>query len=404
MLQLDETTAVLEIKNGPSFEGVSFGADKNVSGEVVFTTSLVGYTESMTDPSYCGQILVFTQPLVGNYGVPSGDERDEFNLLKYFESPNVNVCGIIVSNYSYKYSHWTAVQSLADWCKKNDIPAITDVDTREIVQYLREQGSSLGRITIDGTGKELDFTDPMEENLVEKISTKVPYYVKCNVPNSNVNIALIDCGVKENIVRCLVSRGANVTVFPYDYKIQDVADQFDGIFISNGPGNPEVCTKTIENLKILLNHKELQDLPIFGICLGHQLLALASGAATTKLKYGNRAHNIPVMDLTSGKCYITSQNHGYAVDADTLPKNEWKPFCVNLNDNSNEGMIHLSKPIFSTQFHPESKGGPLDTVTLFDKYFENIKTYKLLKAHNLKLDKPFLLDVSDFPNDRVLIV
>lgn len=367
--------AIFSIQNGPTFEGVSFGADKCVAGEAVFTTSLVGYPESMTDPSYRGQILVFTQPLVGNYGVPSGTARDEFNLLKYFESPHIHVVGIVVAEYAYQYSHWTAVESLANWCQREGVVAITGVDTRAVVQYLREQGSSLARITV-GDEKPLDYFDPMSTHLVKQVTTKQPFHVSAIVSNPLADIALIDCGVKENIIRCLVKRGANVTVFPFDYPIQDIAKQFDGVFLSNGPGNPQMCTDTISNLKALLKDETLFDMPIFGICLGHQLLALASGAKTLKMTYGNRAHNIPAMDLTTGQCHITSQNHGYAVDPSTLPADQWKPYFVNLNDGSNEGMIHLKRPIFSTQFHPEAKGGPLDTDILFDKFFENIQAYK----------------------------
>lgn len=378
MSSIKEQKATFTIKNGPTFKGVSFGANKSVAGEAVFTTSLVGYPESMTDPSYRGQILVFTQPLIGNYGVPDGTQRDEFNLLKYFESPHIHVVGIVVAEYAYEYSHWTAVESLANWCQREGVAAITGVDTRAVVQYLREEGSSLGRITI-GDDMEPEYVDPMNTHLVKQVTTKQPFHVSAIVKNPIANIALIDCGVKENIIRCLVKRGANVTVFPFDYRIQDIADQFDGIFLSNGPGNPEFCTDTINNLREFMLNPKFVNIPIFGICLGHQLLALASGAHTSKMVYGNRAHNIPCMDLTTGQCHITSQNHGYAVDPSTLPADQWKPYFVNLNDGSNEGMIHLSRPIFSTQFHPEAKGGPLDTDILFDKFFNNIEEFKLKK-------------------------
>lgn len=398
--------ATFTIKNGPSYTGYSFGAKKSVSGEAVFTTSLVGYPESMTDPSYKGQILVFTQPLIGNYGVPSGDARDEFNLLKYFESPNAHVIGIVVAEYAWRHSHWTAVQSLSEWCQKEGVAAITGVDTRSVVQYLREQGSSLGRITVGGDAQEPEYFDSSKVNWVEKVTTKEPFYVPAITKpirgSAPLNVALIDCGVKENIIRCLVSRGANVTVFPYNYKIQDVASQFDGIFLSNGPGNPVHCTETVNNLKDLLNNPQYKDLPIFGICLGHQLLALASGAKTVKMKYGNRAHNIPALDLTTGQCHITSQNHGYAVDVDTLPAGEFKPYFVNLNDGSNEGMIHVKRPIFSTQFHPEAKGGPMDTAILFDKYFGELDTYSTAKASDLKAaSKPVVLEVQKLSTERV---
>ena len=327
--------ATFTVLNGPIFHGKSFGAKSNISGEAVFTTSLVGYPESLTDPSYRGQILVFTQPLIGNYGVPSS-ARDDNGLLKYFESPNIQAVGVVVADVAEQYSHWTAVESLSDWCAREGVPAITGVDTRAIVTFLREQGSSLARITI---GEEYDadqdeaFVDPEQINLVRKVSTKAPFHVSAATPTAHV--AVIDCGVKENILRSLVNRGASVTAFPYDYPIHKVAHHFDGIFISNGPGDPTHCQGTVYHLRRVM---ESSQIPIFGICLGHQLLALAAGARTIKLKYGNRAHNIPALDLTTGRCHITSQNHGYAVDASTLPS-DWKPYFVNLNDNSNEGKL-----------------------------------------------------------------
>jgi carbamoyl-phosphate synthase small subunit len=325
--------ATFTIRDGPVFHGTSFGAKSNVSGEAVFTTSLVGYPESLTDPSYRGQILVFTQPLIGNYGVPPS-ARDESGLLKYFESPNIQAVGVVVADFAEQYSHWTAVESLSAWCAREGVPAISGVDTREIVTYLREQGSSLARITV---GEEYDadedeaFVDPEQINLVRKVSTKAPFHV--SAANPTAHVAVIDCGVKENILRSLVNRGASVTAFPFDYPIHKVAHHFDGLFITNGPGDPTHCQETVYHLKKLM---ESSQLPIMGICLGHQLLALAAGARTIKLKYGNRAHNIPALDLTTGRCHITSQNHGYAVDASTLPS-DWKPYFLNLNDNSNEG-------------------------------------------------------------------
>lgn len=388
--------ATLTIRDGPVFHGKSFGANTNISGEAVFTTSLVGYPESMTDPSYRGQIIVFTQPLIGNYGVPSSTARDEYNLLKYFESPHIQCIGIVVADIAMQYSHWTAVESLADWCQREGVAAITGVDTRALVTFLRERGSSLARITI---GEEYDadedeaFVDPGAINLVHKVSTKAPFHVTAGA-KAHAHIAVIDCGVKENILRSLVSRGADITVFPYDYPIHKIAHHFDGIFISNGPGDPTHCSSTVYNLKKTM---ETYQGPIFGICLGHQLLALAAGAKTIKLKYGNRAHNIPALDLLSGRCHITSQNHGYAVDTSTLPS-EFKPYFVNLNDQSNEGMIHVSRPIFSTQFHPEAKGGPLDSAFLFDKYIEDVKEYKnkqtiaLGAEHNTR-PSPLLVDM-----------
>ncbi|KAI9866285.1 MAG: Multifunctional pyrimidine synthesis protein CAD [Trichoglossum hirsutum] len=385
--------ATFTIRDGPIFHGKSFGAKSNISGEAVFTTSLVGYPESLTDPSYRGQILVFTQPLIGNYGVPP-PARDEGGLLKYFESPNIQACGVVVADASAKYSHWTAVESLSDWCAREGVPAITGVDTRAIVTYLRERGSSLARITI---GEEYDadqdeaFVDPEQINLVRRVSTKAPFHVSSSI--GDLHVAVIDCGVKENILRSLVKRGASVTVFPYNYPIHKVAHHFDGVFISNGPGDPTHCQETVYHLRRLM---ESSQVPIMGICLGHQLLALAAGARTVKLKYGNRAHNIPALDLTTGRCHITSQNHGYAVDASTLP-NEWREYFVNLNDSSNEGMIHKSRPIFSTQFHPEAKGGPLDSSYLFDAYLESVTKFKnsqiIVQPYRDSRPSPLLVDL-----------
>ena len=352
----------------------------------------------MTDPSYRGQILVFTQPLIGNYGVPS-DIRDDSGLLKYFESPFIQAAGIVVADNAEKYSHWTAVESLGDWCRREGIPAITGVDTRSIVTYLREQGSSLARITI---GEEYDadqdeaFIDPEQINLVAKVSTKQPFHV---ASTGDLHVAVIDCGVKENILRSLVARGSSVTVFPWDYPIHKVAHHFDGVFISNGPGDPTHCAKTVYHLAKLM---ESYSGPIMDICLGHQLLALATGAKTIKLKYGNRAHNIPALDLTTGRCHITSQNHGYAVDMNTVPA-EWQEYFVNLNDGSNEGMIHKTRPIMSTQFHPEAKGGPLDSAFLFDSYVENCVKFKAEQGQisPARLGRPNPLYVDMLAKERV---
>ncbi|KAG5936448.1 Amino-acid acetyltransferase, mitochondrial [Claviceps monticola] len=383
--------ATLTIRDGPVFNGKAFGANANVSGEAVFTTSLVGYNESLSDPSYRGQILVFTQPLIGNYGVPSSTQRDEYNLLKYFESPHLQCAGVVVSDVALQYSHWTAVESLGQWCAREGVPAISGVDTREIVTYLREQGSSLARISV---GDEYDadedesYIDPGQINLVKRVSTKAPFVVES--PGANLHVALVDCGVKENIIRSLVSRGASVTVFPYNYPIHKVADYYDGVFISNGPGDPTHCQETVYNLASLM---ESSSIPIMGICLGHQLLALAVGARTIKLKYGNRAHNIPALDLTTGQCHITSQNHGYAIDASTLPS-DFKEYFVNLNDGSNEGMMHKTRPIFSTQFHPEAKGGPMDSSYLFDKYLDNVRLAKsTAKVYKDNTPTEFMLNV-----------
>ncbi|KAG0166017.1 Multifunctional pyrimidine synthesis protein CAD [Apophysomyces sp. BC1034] len=362
------TSAALKLKSGQVFQGTSFGAEKSSFGEAVFTTSLVGYPESMTDPSYTGQILVFTQPLIGNYGVP-GQTKDQFGLYKHFESDRIQVSGIIVNDYAAQYSHWTAVESLGEWCKRSNVPAITGIDTRALTHLLREQGSTLSQIVVGDEQAPTKFPDPNAENLVAKVSTKTP--IQYN-PSGDVKIAVVDCGVKQNILRCLTKRGASVTVLPHDFDFNKVADQFDGLFISNGPGSPVMCTETIKHLRVAIDHFNK---PIFGICMGNLLLGMAAGLDVYKLPFGNRGHNQPALHVDTGLCYITSQNHGYALDDRVMPAG-WKRMFVNANDGSNEGVRHESKPIFSVQFHPEAKGGPQDTEYLFEDFLGLVRAEK----------------------------
>ncbi|KAI9032610.1 small subunit of carbamoyl-phosphate synthase [Phycomyces nitens] len=369
--------AALKLKSGQIFQGTSFGAEKSTFGEAVFTTSLVGYPESMTDPSYTGQLLVFTQPLIGNYGVP-GEIKDEFGLYKYFESEGIQVQGIIVNDYATQYSHWTAVESLGEWCKRYNVPAISGVDTRAITHRLREQGSTLAQLAIGDSAlkndiSSLDFPNPNDENLVAKVSTKIPMHYN---PKGDVKIAVVDCGVKQNILRCLVKQGASVTVLPFDFDFNQISDQFDGLFISNGPGSPTTCTETVKNLRTALDSF---DKPIFGICMGNLLLGMAAGMDVYKLPFGNRGHNQPAINVDTGKCYITSQNHGYALKDDVMPKG-WRRMFVNANDGSNEGIRHETKPIFSVQFHPEAKGGPQDTEYLFQDFLRHVRSDKLKRS------------------------
>lgn len=365
--------ASLKLKSGQIFTGTSFGALVSTFGEAVFTTSVVGYPESMTDPSYTGQILVFTQPLIGNYGVP-GQIKDEFGLFKYFESDRIQVQGIIVNDYATEYSHWTAVESLGEWCTRHNVPAISGVDTRALTQLLRDQGSTLGKICVGedylvDNIDSIEFPNPNTENLVAKVSTKVPITYN---PKGDVKIAVIDCGVKQNILRCLANRGAAVTVLPHNYNFNESADQFDGLFISNGPGSPTFCIETINNLKVAF---ETFNKPIFGICMGNLLLGMAAGLDVYKLPFGNRGHNQPALNVDSGLCYITSQNHGYALNDKNMPS-QWKRLFVNANDGSNEGIQHVTKPIFSVQFHPEAKGGPQDTYYLFEEFLNYVRAEK----------------------------
>ncbi len=351
----------LILKDGTEFSGFSFGYNGSSAGEVVFNTAMTGYPESLTDPSYKGQILVLTYPLIGNYGVP--DLNRENGLLKNFESEGIHISGLIISDYSENYNHWDATKSLGDWLKENKIPAIYGIDTRALTKHLREKGTTLGKIVYQNN--DIDFYNPNQENLVSKVSCneKIVY------GNGKYKILLVDCGVKFNIIRYLLDFDTQIIRVPWDYDY--FQEDYDGLFISNGPGDPKTCQVTVDNLKSSLEI----DKPVFGICLGHQLLGLASGAETYKLKYGHRSHNQPVLLKGSNRAYITSQNHGFAIDDNSINKN-WDTYFINLNDDSNEGLRHKSKPYFSTQFHPEASGGPTDTEFLFHDFIELVKKWK----------------------------
>lgn len=341
----------LYLKDGSSYEGESFGAASSIFGEVVFNTGMVGYVESLTDPSYAGQILVCTYPLIGNYGVPKSDT---------FESPRIQIAGLVVSEYCEQYSHAHAVQSLGSWLKKNNIPAIQGIDTRLLTKKLREHGVMLGALSQNGKPKK--FIDPNGQNLVARVSIKKKRIYK----GGKTRVLLVDCGAKENIARSLHARGATVIRVPWDYDF--TTEKYDGLLISNGPGDPAMCDKTVEHIKKAMRTKK----PILGICLGNQLLALAAGGKTYKLKYGHRSHNQPALDATNpGRCYITSQNHGFAVDEKSL-SNDWDVWFTNANDGSNEGIRHKTKPWRSVQFHPEATPGPTDTAWIFDDFLRSL--------------------------------
>ncbi len=352
--------ATLVLEDGSKFSGYSFGYNSPVAGELVFNTAMTGYPESLTDPSYYGQILVLTYPSIGNYGVPSQNVED--GLLQHFESEHIHVKALIISDYSEKFNHWNADCSLGDWLKQEKIPGLFGIDTRKLTKLIRDKGSMLAKIIFD---KDIQYYDPNKENLVDKVCIKE----RTVYGHGKYKILLIDCGVKNNIIRYLLRFDTTVIRVPWDYDYS--TEEYDGLFISNGPGDPEYCTTTIDNLKRSLQ----QDIPIFGICLGNQLVALATGASTYKLKFGHRSHNQPVIELGTNKAYLTSQNHGFAVDSKSIP-NDWEIYFQNLNDGSNEGIKHKSKPIFTTQFHPEASSGPTDTAFLFGEFIRNIEKYK----------------------------
>ena len=356
--------ATLILEDGSRFEGESFGYEKPVTGEVVFNTAMTGYPESLTDPSYAGQLMVLTYPLVGNYGVPPFS-TEENGLPTYMESGRIHAEALIVSDYSETFSHWNARESLGDWLKREQVPGLTGIDTRQLTKVLREHGVMMGKVVFDAQKEACcNYPDYAGVNYVNQVSCKE--VIRYN-EGAGKKVVLIDCGVKANILRLLLKREVEVIRVPWDYDFQ--ALHYDGLFISNGPGDPDTCEATVRNIRRAMQDEHL---PIFGICMGNQLLAKAGGASVYKLKYGHRSHNQPVQMAGTSRCFITSQNHGYAVDSDTLG-NEWKPWFVNMNDGSNEGIRHRTNPWFSVQFHPEAASGPTDTAFLFDKFVELLK-------------------------------
>ncbi|KAI9439409.1 carbamoyl-phosphate synth [Russula earlei] len=398
-------TSHLHLTDGTAFCGISFGAQgKSVAGECVFQTGMVGYVESLTDPSYQGQILILTYPLVGNYGVPSRPHDLLDVLPKHFESSCIHVAGLVIGYYSENFSHYLAHSSLGKWLKENDVPALFGIDTRALTKRIRAKGVMLGRILArkpeTPTGRtygqypesptfrpppspslggpttpwredymDISYHDPNTDNLVAAVSIKAPrvYFPTCNArqhpSGRTLRVLAVDVGMKYNQIRCFTSRGVELKVVPWDYDFTSPFEEpYDGLFLSNGPGDPTMIQTTIDHVARAM---EIGHRPIFGICLGHQLLALAAGARTSKMKYGNRGQNIPCTDSLSGRCYITSQNHGFQVDTATLPLG-WNELFKNANDGSNEGIYCKDKPFFSVQFHPESTPGPRDTEFLFD--------------------------------------
>jgi carbamoyl-phosphate synthase (ammonia) len=366
--EISQTRARITLVDGSVFEGLSFGSETPVSGEVVFSTGMTGYTEALTDPSFRGQCLTLTYPMIGNYGVPDPSKKDKFGLSKEFESDRIHASALICQDYSYTWSHWDAKTSLGDWLKSQNVPGISGIDTRLLTKKIRKEGAILGKIEFEGQPG-VEFEDINKKHLVAEVSIKEPVtYGKGNP----LKILAVDCGIKYNIIRCLVERGAEVKLVPHDHPLVNELEHHDGLFLSNGPGDPTMCTATINNLKEVLAMPDDKLKPVFGICLGNQLLSLAAGANCTKLPFGNRGQNQPVLNAITGECFITPQNHGYAVEDSKLPAG-WKTLFSNANDGSNEGIMHETKPIFTAQFHPEAQGGPTDTAFLFDVFLDAVK-------------------------------
>ncbi|KOS18100.1 Protein pyrABCN [Escovopsis weberi] len=399
----DERRICLELEDGTVHHGFSFGADKSIAGELVFQTGMVGYPESITDPSYRGQILVITFPLVGNYGVPSREALDELlgDLPAHFESSQIHIAGLVTASYCGEdFSHFLATSSLGTWLKEQGVPAMYGVDTRALTKKIRQKGSMLGKMrlgqssaaqdpsasvqsfetseSVGSSFENVDWVNPNEQNLVAQVSIKEPKLYKPppsvvarkHPSGRTIRVLCVDVGMKYNQLRCFLKRGVEVKVCPWDYDFAaDAASgDYDGLFISNGPGDPSILDVTVKNIAAVMDKNQI---PIFGICLGHQLMARASGAKTSKMKFGNRGHNIPCTSMVTGKCHITSQNHGFAVDSQSLPPS-WKELFVNANDGSNEGIMNVEKPYFSVQFHPESTPGPRDTEFLFDVFIDTM--------------------------------
>lgn len=354
----------LQLSDGTEFHGKSFGYEQPVAGEVVFNTAMMGYPESLTDPSYAGQLLTMTFPLVGNYGVPPFTFDKQTGLPDFMESDRIYASALIVSDYSEQYSHWNAVESLGEWLQREKVPGITGIDTRELTKVLREHGVMMGKILFDDEPNNVPEADYEGVNFVDRVSVKE--IVRYN-EGAGRKVVLVDCGVKANIIRELIQRGVEVVRVPWNYDYTDM--EFDGLFLANGPGDPDMCSEAVEIIRKQMSRSRK---PICGICMGNQLLSKAAGATIYKLKYGHRGHNQPVRMVGTEKCFITSQNHGYAVDARTLDK-DWEELFVNMNDASNEGIRHKENPWFSSQFHPEACSGPVDTEFMFDKFVETLK-------------------------------
>lgn len=349
----------LTLEDDTQLTGISFGAYVETAGEVVFNTGMVGYPESFSDPSYTGQILVLTYPLIGNYGIPSA-QKNTHGIERFFESEGITIAAVIVAEYSERPHHWQSKKTLGEWLRKKNIPGITGIDTRALTQHLRTKGAMLGILT-KNPNKKIPFYDPNKENLVAKVSPVKPITYKAGPKH----IALVDCGMKLNILRNFLDRNISVTRMPWNFNPWNLKTKFDGIFFSNGPGDPAIMKETVDIMKQGIKAK----VPTFGICLGSQIMGIAAGGGTYKLKFGHRSQNQPCIDTETGRCYITSQNHGYAVDGKSIGK-DWKVSMINANDGSVEGIKHKKLPFFSVQYHPEATPGPNDSAFLFEKFIQ----------------------------------
>jgi carbamoyl-phosphate synthase small subunit len=362
------------LEDGSVFRGQGFGYPKEIVGEVVFNTGMVGYTESLTDPSYRGQILCMTYPLIGNYGVSSMGILDDYGLPKYFESKEIQVRGLIVHELSKISSHWSCIKTLDQWLYEENIPGIYKVDTREIAKKIRVKGVMDGALSVSkGSINESKLFGLMKkqsydvQNFMPEVS--IPRAKEYPVKNSKGSIVVIDTGTKFSIIRNVLRTGYSAVVVPWDTSFEEIkAYNPKGVVISNGPGDPKVCQTTIKTAASLL----VASMPTLGICLGNQILALAAGADTYKLKYGHRGQNKPCIDKLNNRAYVTSQNHGYGIEPDSLKKTEFKIWFSNADDETIEGIVHSTKPIAAVQFHPEASPGPYDCMFIFDRFAEII--------------------------------
>ena len=364
--------AILVLKDGSHFLGKGFGAIKKVSGEIVFSTSMVGYPEALTDPSYKGQILTLTYPLIGNYGVPPLDI--ELGVPLYFESEGIKVTGLIIHELCKEPYHWASTRTLDEWLRSENIPGIYGIDTRKLTKKLRTEGVMLGILQVYAEGEDPNIeklrkeaekiSDPNLRDLVEEVTIKEPIH---HETGGNKAFVLIDCGIKYSILRNLLKREINIVRVPYNFSAKEIIEYNpSGVIISNGPGDPKKCVKTTECVRELVE----EGVPVMGICLGTQILTLALGGNTYKLRYGHRSQNQPVIDLETSRCYITTQNHGYAVNLDSLNGTGLKEWFMNANDKTVEGVRHTSRSVFAFQWHPEASPGPYDTEFLFDEFLK----------------------------------